>query len=157
MNSRRQFLKVAGTGVLAAGFTNALASTETGNLEITEVPFTLGIAGYTFREFTIEQTIEIMKRVGVTTLSVKDFHLPYNSTKEKIDEVLKKFSDAGITVYTLGVIYMTTKDFVDQAFNYAKMAGVKMIVAAPNYELLDYVEEKAKTNDIRVAIHNHGP
>jgi inosose dehydratase len=158
MKSRRQFLKVAGTGILAAGVSNAYASVSRENIvTIPEIPFTLGMAGYTFREFTVEQTIEMMKRAGVNTLSLKDFHLPYNSTKEKIDEVLKKFSDAGITVYTLGVIYMNTREFVDQAFNYAKLAGMKMIVAAPNYELLDYVEEKVKANDIRIAIHNHGP
>lgn len=148
---------MAGTGVLAAGFTNALATTDTVNMQFADVPFTLGMAGYTFREFTVDQTIEIMKRVGVKTLSVKDFHLPYNSPKEKIDEILKRFSDADITVYTLGVIYMTSKEFVDQAFSYAKMAGMNLMVAAPNYELLDYVEEKIKINDIRVAIHNHGP
>jgi len=158
MKSRRQFLKVAGTGILAAGVSNAYASVSRENIvTVPEIPFTLGMAGYTFREFTVEQTIEMMKRAGVNTLSLKDFHLPYNSTKEKIDEVLKKFSDAGITVYTLGVIYMNTREFVDQAFNYAKLAGMKMIVAAPNYELLDYVEEKVKANDIRIAIHNHGP
>jgi len=158
MKSRRQFLKVAGTGILAAGVSNAYASVSRENIvTVPEIPFTLGMAGYTFREFTVEQTIEMMKRAGVNTLSLKDFHLPYNSTKEKIDEVLKKFSDAGITIYTLGVIYMNTREFVDQAFNYAKLAGMKMIVAAPNYELLDYVEEKVKANDIRIAIHNHGP
>jgi inosose dehydratase len=157
MKSRRHFLKVAGTGVLAAGFTNAFPSDSIAHSMHVEMPFTLGMAGYTFREFTIEQTIEMMKRTGVNTLSLKDFHLPYTSTKEEIDEVLKKFSDAGITVYTLGVIYMKSREFVDQAFNYAAMAGMKMIVAAPDYELLDYVEEKVKATDIRVAIHNHGP
>jgi sugar phosphate isomerase/epimerase len=37
------------------------------------------------------------------------------------------------------------------------MAGMKMIVGAPDYELLDYVEQKVRDNDIRIAIHNHGP
>lgn len=159
MNSRRQFLKVAGTGALAAGFANVIASpvNHSNSSKGSAQSFTLGMAGYTFREFTVEQTIEIMNRIGVKALSLKDFHLPYNSTKEKIDEVLKKFSDNGIEVYTLGVIYMTSAGFVDQAFQYAKMAGMKMIVAAPNYELLDHVEKKAKETDILVAIHNHGP
>jgi sugar phosphate isomerase/epimerase len=37
------------------------------------------------------------------------------------------------------------------------MAGVKMIVGAPDYELLPYVEKKIKTYDFKMAIHNHGP
>jgi inosose dehydratase len=158
MKSRRQFIKTAGTGILAAGVTGVYGS------ESSFVPekksgdaFTLGMAGYTFREFTVEQTIEIMKRVAVSSLSLKDFHLPYASTQEQINNVLQKFNNAGIKVYTLGVIYMKTEESVDQAFEYAKMAGVNMIVGAPNYELLSYVEKKVKTYDIRLAIHNHGP
>jgi len=158
MKSRRQFIKTAGTGILAAGVTGVYGN---GNAfapaKITGDAFTLGMAGYTFREFTVEQTIDMMKRTGVSNLSLKDFHLPYDSTQEQINEVLQKFKNAGITVYTLGVIYMKTRESVDQAFEYAKMAGVDMIVGAPDYELLSYVEKKVKTYAIRLAIHNHGP
>jgi len=158
MRSRRHFIKTAGTGILAAGVTgiygreNSIVPDEkTGDA------FTLGIAGYTFREFTVEQAIQIMKRTTVSNLSLKDFHLPYNSTQEQINEVLQKFKNAGLNVYALGVIYMKTPEEVDQAFEYARMAGVSMIVGAPDYELLAQVEKKVKTHDIRLAIHNHGP
>ena len=115
------------------------------------------MAGYTFKEFSVEKTIEMMKRIGVTNLSLKDFHMPMNSTQEQINVVLEKFKSAGINVYTVGVVYMKTQESVDQAFEYAKMAGVKMIVGAPDYELLPYVEKKIKTYDFKLAIHNHGP
>ncbi|HVZ26052.1 MAG TPA: sugar phosphate isomerase/epimerase family protein, partial [Sediminibacterium sp.] len=65
--------------------------------------------------------------------------------------------DAGIRVYAVGVIYMKTKEAVDQAFTYAKKCGVSLIVGAPNYDQLDYAEEKVKEYNIRLAIHNHGP
>jgi len=52
---------------------------------------------------------------------------------------------------------MKSEQEVDRAFEYAKNAGVKMIVGAPNYELLPYVEKKVKDYDMRLAIHNHGP
>jgi sugar phosphate isomerase/epimerase len=52
---------------------------------------------------------------------------------------------------------MKTQESVDIAFEYAKMAGVNMIVGAPNYELLPYVEKKIREYNFRVAIHNHGP
>jgi inosose dehydratase len=158
MNSRRQFFKLAGTGILAASVSSVYSSPGFESPpEKTTDAFSIGMAGYTFKEFTVEQTIEIMKRVRVSSLSLKDFHLPMNSNQEQIDAVLAKFKSAGITVYTLGVIYMKTQEAVDQAFEYAKMAGVKMIVGAPNYELLTYVEKKVKAYNIRLAIHNHGP
>jgi len=158
MNSRRKFLKLAGTGVLAAGASSLYAFPRMPVAVDKAVnTFTIGMAGYTFREFTVEKTIEMMKKIGVTNLSLKDFHMPMNSTQDKINAVLEKFKSAGINVYTVGVVYMKTKESVDQAFEYAKMAGVKMIVGAPDYELLPYVEKKIKTYDFKMAIHNHGP
>lgn len=158
MKSRRQFFKLAGTGILAAGVSSVYASSGTSSFAVnTKDTFSLGMAGYTFKEFSVEKTIEMMKRVGVTYLSLKDFHMPMNSTQEQINSVISKFRAAGITVYTVGVVYMKTEASVDQAFEYAKMAGVKMIVGAPDYNLLPYVEKKVKTYDFKLAIHNHGP
>jgi inosose dehydratase len=158
MKSRRQFLKLTGTGVLAAGATSLYAySGMPVSVDKAKNTFTVGMAGYTFLRFSIEKTIEMMKRIGVTNLSLKDFHMPMNSTQEQIKAVLEKFNSAGIKVYTVGVVYMKTRESVDQAFEYAKMAGVKMIVGAPDYELLPYVEEKIRKYDFKLAIHNHGP
>jgi sugar phosphate isomerase/epimerase len=122
-----------------------------------EVPFKIGMAGYTFKDISIDQTIVMMKRINVNYLSIKDIQLPLTSTQEEISAVKKKFADAGITIYTGGVIYMKTKEVVDQAFEYGKKLGVNMLVCAPNYELLPYVEQKVKETNIRVALHNHGP
>jgi inosose dehydratase len=158
MNSRRQFLRLAGTGILAAGATSLYANPSIPvSVDKAKNTFTVGMAGYTFLRFSVEKTIEMMKRIGVTNLSLKDFHLPMNSTQEQITAVLDKFKSAGINVYTVGVVYMKTRESVDQAFEYAKMAGVKMIVGAPDYELLPYVEEKIRKYDFKLAIHNHGP
>jgi sugar phosphate isomerase/epimerase len=158
MKTRRQFFRLAGTGILAAGVTSAYGSRafQTAEEEVKDL-FSLGMAGYTFREFTVEKTIEMMNRIGIVNLSVKDFHMPYNSTREQINSVISKFRSGGINVYAVGVVYMKTEKEVDQAFEYAKMAGVKMIVGAPEYALLPYVEKKIKSSDIRLAIHNHGP
>lgn len=153
MKTRRQFLKVAGTGIFTAAFSPVLPPPVRSKQDI----LTIGMAGYTFRYFTIDETIAIMKRIGITDLSLKDFHMPMNSTQEQISEVIGKFNNAGINIYTLGVVYMRTKDAVDQAFEYARMAGVKIIVGAPEYELLPYVEQKVSSYDIKLAIHNHGP
>ena len=46
---------------------------------------------------------------------------------------------------------------VDRAFAYAKAAGLRVIVAMPEPDVLPLVNEKVQQHDIRVAIHNHGP
>jgi sugar phosphate isomerase/epimerase len=156
-------MKIAGMGMLAAGITPAFASVgeekkKPAAARVKPVnPFGIGIAGYTFFQVPVDRAIEIMQKVGVTNLSLKDVYLPLNSTQEKITEVMEKFRTAGITVYTLGVIYMKSSQAVDQAFEYARMAGVKMIVGAPDYALLPDVEKKVKEYNISIAIHNHGP
>ena len=161
MKSRRQFLKLSGTGILAAGVSTVygLNASPVPPKKITQPDtFGLGIAGYTFVQIkSVDNVIEMMKKAGVVNLSLKDFHMPLNSTREQIDAVIGKFKNAGINVYTVGVIYMRTRESVDQAFEYARMAGVKMIVGAPDYELLQYVEQKIKEYDFKLAIHNHGP
>lgn len=162
MKSRRSFIKLAGTGILAAGSGSIYGSTFE-PLNETSAPlnpsyrFSLGIAGYTFYEIPVDKAIDIMKRIDVTNLSVKDIYIPLNSTQEVITSVMNNFKAAGINVYTVGVIYMKTRQDVDQAFEYARMAGVKMIVGAPDYDLLSYTEQKVKQYDFRLAIHNHGP
>jgi inosose dehydratase len=160
MKSRRQFIKLAGTGVLA-GSVSPVYGYSVPMVPVKKITvadnFAVGMAGFTFTQLNIEKTIEIMKRVGVNYLSLKDFHLPLNSTQEQINEVIGRFTNAGITVYTVGVIYMRTQESVDQAFEYARMAGVKMIVGVPSVELLQYVEKRVKEYDFRLAIHNHGP
>jgi sugar phosphate isomerase/epimerase len=157
-------MKVAGMGVLAAGI-NPVFGTSAGQ-EKSYKPqakpeksdnFGIGIAGYTFYMVPLEKAIEIMKKVGVVNLSMKDVYMPLNSNQEKITSVMNTFKSAGINVYTLGVIYMKSEQDVNQAFEYARMAGVSMIVGAPNYEFLPLVEKKVKEYDIRIAIHNHGP
>jgi sugar phosphate isomerase/epimerase len=119
--------------------------------------FKLGMAGYSFLKFDLDKTLETMKRVNVHYLCIKDFHLPLNSTDEQIAAFHKKLADAGVTGYAVGPLYMRSEKEIDQAFEYAKRAGVKLIVGVPNYELLPYVDKKVKEYDFHYAIHLHGP
>jgi sugar phosphate isomerase/epimerase len=159
MTSRRSFFKNTALGLVSTTIpvtltnANEVASTASSAKKL----LTLGMAGYTFRNFNIEQSIAMMQRVGVTNTTLKDFHLPYDSSPEKITEIMNKFKNAGITVYGLGVIYMKTNEEVDKIFTYAKNAGVDMIVGVPTYELLNYTEQKVKEHNLPIAIHNHGP
>ena len=61
------------------------------------------------------------------SIALKDFYLPYDSSQSQIDEVINILKSNDISVYGLGVIYLKTQQDVDNAFNYAQLAGVKMI------------------------------
>lgn len=117
----------------------------------------MGIASYSFRKFTLDQAIAMTKECGVKHITLKDMHLPLNSTTEQRQEARKKIEAAGLKLMGAGVIYMKSEEEVRAAFEYAKDAGMPTIVCSPNIDMLDAVEKCVKQYDIRIAIHNHGP
>lgn len=157
--SRRNFIQKTALGMAGTVSLPLLGAAKSFNATAGKaaIPFPVGIAGYTFAKFDLEKSIAMMNRLDVHYLSLKDVHLPLNSDDEKVKSVMAQLTAANIKVYAVGVIYMKTKEAVDEAFAYAKKAGVSLIVGVPNYDLIDYTEQKVKDTNIRIAIHNHGP
>ncbi len=119
--------------------------------------FNIGIAGATYPRYDLTRTLENMHSMGVKYLSVKDWLLPFDSTKEQMDEFKATLAEYGVEGYTLGPIYMYSEEAADRAFAYAQRYGAKMIIGVPSYETLPYVIDKVKETGIKVAIHTHGP
>jgi sugar phosphate isomerase/epimerase len=159
MTSRRKFLRNTAIGFTTATvaplMNRARTMDFTNSKSSADLP--VGIADYTFLNFDIPQSIKMMQRLDIHSMSLKNFHLPYDSTKEKINEVVNEYKTGGISIYGVGVIYMKNKSEVDQAFEYAKNAGVSIIIGVPEHDQIDYVEQKVKSYNIKLAIHNHGP
>jgi len=157
--SRRNFLRIAGLASAAVALPRqgARARSLPGERDRRTYPFALGIASYSFRAFTLDQTIAMTKRLGIERLALKDVHLPLTSTDAEIAGAVAKLNDAGVKLTTCGVVYMTTEQEVRRAFSYAKAAGVKFLVGAPDESLLPAAEKAVKETGISLAIHNHGP
>ena len=157
--SRRTFLRLTGVGVLASQAPAVVAGNMAGNkmLSKPDIPFELGMASYTLREFSLEDCISKTGRLGLSKLCLKSMHLPLDLSSEKIKSEAAKVRSAGIDLYGAGVIYMKNTEEVDQAFAYSGSAGLKIIVGVPEHELLAYCNNKVKETGINLAIHNHGP
>ena len=119
--------------------------------------FKIGVAGYTYRSYDIDQTLAFLKSMEVHYLSIKDWWLPLDSTKEQMDAFKAKCREYDVEPYILGPIYMRSEAEVDRAFAYAERYGSDVFIGVPNYELTDYVIKKVKDTGIKVAIHTHGP
>jgi sugar phosphate isomerase/epimerase len=120
----------------------------------------LGLASYTFRNFTRTQLIGFMKQLNVLDLNAKDVkdHLPMDPALEAA--ALADYAAAGIKLHAAGAIYFPKDDEADirSKFEYCKRAGINVIVAGdPTPESLKWIEKFVKEYDIRIAIHNHGP
>ncbi len=163
--SRRQAIK---TGVLAAIGTSIAANghafphqgTTVNNLPAVDPwhGFKVGIASYTFRKSSVDDTIKAMQQLGLSYISIKDFHLSLKSTAEERQAVIRKFKDGGITPVSCGNITMENDEAnIRQAFQYAKDCGIGTIVCSPHPDSVLLLDKMVKEFDIKLAIHNHGP
>ena len=154
--TRNEFLKFTGMGISGAAITSA-ASGFADPPSTNDLADNLGIASYTFRDFNLDDTIKMTLRLKIRNVCLKSMHMPLESSEADIKKIAEKVRNAGLNLYGAGVIYMKTKEEVDAVFAYATFAGLKMIVGVPNHELLPLVNEKVKSTNIILAIHNHGP
>jgi sugar phosphate isomerase/epimerase len=158
--NRRDFMKTAGMGMVAASLSSFTLTSQGCRMTEVEKPqkrLSLGMASYTFRNFPLEETLTMTKRLGLKKIAFKSFHLPLESAEEEIKAVAREVKEAGLELYGCGVVYMENEGEVQRAFNYAQAAGMKVIIGVPEHELLSLVNQKVKEFDIQVAIHNHGP
>jgi len=123
-------------------------------------PIRLGLASYTFRNFSRAQLIVFMKQLKVFALNAKDVkdHLPMDAKQEAA--ALADYAAADISLHAAGTIYFAKDEDADirSKFEYCKRAGIAVIVAGdPAPETLPRIEKFVKEYDIRIAIHNHGP
>jgi len=157
--SRRDFVRSTAlvTAALAApSSVFALAQTPLSADE----PIRLGLASYSFRNFSRAQLIGFMKQLEVFGLNAKDVkdHLPMDPQGESA--ALADYAAANIRLHAAGAIYFPKDEDADirSKFEYCKRAGIGVIVAGdPAAETLPRIEKFVKEYDIRIAIHNHGP
>ena len=159
-SSRRTFLATAAAALAAPALTESLAFAGAQPPKPAgAMGLKIGVASYSLRKFTLDQTIEALKDMRVQYVNFKDVHLPRTDSPETIKATRAKIEAAGLTIMGGGTI--TWKDDneaeIRKDFEYAKNAGFPLIVASPNPTTLDTVEKLAKEYNIKIAIHNHGP
>ena len=161
---RREFL----TTVAAASLVPQMTGRAAAAAPPAAVPeqLKLGVASYSLRKFPFDKALEMTKACDVKYINFKDVHLPRTDSPEAIRAARAKAEAAGFTIMGGGTITWAKKgetwqpsdaEQVRKDFEYAKLAGMPLIVAAPGFDSLDTVEKMAKEFDIKVAIHNHGP
>src|SRR5580658_3194402 len=130
--SRRDFIH---SGALAAAaFTassDVFALPQKRPTTVEASPIRLGLASYTFRNFSRAQLIGFMKQLNVFALNVKDVkdHLPPDPQEEAT--ALADYAAAGIKLHAAGAIYFAKDEDADirSKFEYCKRARIPVIVA----------------------------
>lgn len=152
--SRRSFLTTAlgAAAVTTAGAAQAATGDSTGGLK-------LGVASYSFRELSRHLAIVNTKKLGVNYINIKEFHLALNTPMDEIAKARAEFQKAGLTILGGGNVSFQVNDEEDirKKFEYAKAAGMPLLVCAPTHETLPKMEKYVKEYNIKIAVHNHGP
>ena len=177
---RRTFLKVAAFGAVGAALNEPsavratpaavrepaadraplAAGRRTGALPTTEdAGVKLGVASYSLRNFSREKAIQMTKALGTPYINLKSVHLPYDASPAEIAAARQEVEAAGLHIVGGGTITFETDtdDGVRKYFDYAKAAGMPVMVSTCDPGVLPRVEKFAKQYSIKVAIHNHGP
>jgi sugar phosphate isomerase/epimerase len=159
--SRRNFVQSGALLAVASAASSAVNSfAQPSPASKEQSPIQLGLASYTFRNFTRARMIGFMKQLNVSALNAKDVkdHLPADPAEEA--KALQEYAAAGIQLHAAGVISLGKDDDADMRgkFEYCKRAGISVLVAGnPTPETLPRIEKFVKEYDMRIAIHNHGP
>lgn len=162
--SRRQIIKTGFVTAIGSSFINEAGAAsvmyggENANDDTEWQNFKVGIASYTFRKMSLEDTIKALNRLNLHYISVKDFHLPLTSSTAERQAAMQKLKDAGITAASCGNITMQNdENNIKQAFQYAKDCNMPIIVCSPDPSSMPILDRMVKEYDIKLAIHNHGP
>jgi sugar phosphate isomerase/epimerase len=159
--SRRDFVRTSVIGAAAIPASSNLSAFALDRQPVNEaLPVRLGLASYTFRNFTRAQLIGFMKQLNIFALNAKDMkdHLPMDSRQEAA--ALDDYAAQGIKLHAVGAINFSKNEDADirAKFEYCKRARIGVIVAGdPTLETLPRIEKFVREYEIRIAIHNHGP
>ncbi len=157
--ARRDFLRLA--TVAAAGTT--IGARGLGVRQGPDAPapgaVRLGVASYSLRQFPLAKAVEMTRALGTPWINLKSVHLPYDASAAAVEDARRAIAAAGLEVVGGGTITFDEDSEVGvrRYFEYARRAGMPLIVATCDPRVLPRVERFAKEYDVRVAIHNHGP
>jgi sugar phosphate isomerase/epimerase len=165
---RRSFLKFAALGVASTVLTEELSGLDAplslvrhaaAHWRAEDIGVRLGVASYSLRNFPRAKAIEMTKALGTPYINLKSVHLPYESSPAEIAAARQEIAAAGLRIVGGGTITFETDtdEGVRKYFDYAKAAGMPLMVSTCKPSVVPRVEKFAKQYDIKVAFHNHGP
>jgi sugar phosphate isomerase/epimerase len=158
-SSRRSFLATAAAALAAPAITESIAfGGAPPQKPAPAAGLKLGLASYSMRKFSLDQTLDLLKECKVQYANFKDVHLPRTDAPEVMKEKRAKIEAAGITIMGGGTIYWREDNEAEirKDFEYAKAYGFPLMVCSFTPQNVGTVEKLVKEYDIKTAIHNHG-
>ena len=160
--TRRQYLKLTGGAFASLALSLIFTApwvrrTRKSSHSGSPIPFHLGLASYSLRNFDLDRALAMTHRVGLDRICLKSMHLPLDSKPAEIAAASRQGQAGGV-----GPLRRRCH-FHEERARYC--AGVRIRQGRRNAD--DHrcpgsrspaaLDEHVKKYDITVAIHNHGP
>ncbi len=164
VTNRRQFISQVGStavaGVAATGLVAAppvlraawaAAARPAGRLK-------LGIQLYSLRGYPVDQALQHAHDLGFEQVEFFGGMLPLDASAEQIAAMKQRVAELDMTISGYGVHGFTKDASANRkAFDFAKALGIRNMLADPDPESFDNLNDLVQEYDVRIAIHNHGP
>jgi sugar phosphate isomerase/epimerase len=148
---------------LFSGLTAVLLAAIT--CEAVDVPFTLALQAYTFKDRTMVETIETAKRLGFKAIELTPVQKLGGAFKgsvkhsdmspETVTAVRAYLEGCGLKVLSYGVVNEPDEAGWRKEFEFVRALGIGMLLTEPPPEQLPLIDRLAQEYRIRVMIHNH--
>lgn len=130
-----------------------------------ELGWRLGVTAYTFHRYSLFETIEKTKQLGLAYLGGLDFQkvskdIDKNFNAQLSDAELKqvrlKLDDAGVRMLTCFYsVIPGDEEGCREVFEFARKMGIETLISEPPLDALDTIERFCNEYGIYLAIHNH--
>ena len=173
--TRREALRTAALGALtlpllnsslwsaepaaASSGTPAPAATSGGAQDDREHGLRLGVATYSTRMMTLDESIAVVKVLRLKNVGLFRAHCDWESaTVDQCRAVAAKLAAAGLALSGSGVVNLPNDEAkLRRAFENVRAGQMQTMVCKPEIAALPLIDKLVKEYDQKIAIHNHGP
>ena len=153
---RRRFLQFAGLSAMGFAAESRLAFADAKDDPFGG--FTLGVQSYTYRKFTIEQTLKHIHDLDLHFIEIsRTGHFSKGMSPEQLAAVLKLCKEYDVTPLAFGVQHFSKDhDANKKVFELGKGLGIRMFSADPDPDSFDSLDKLCDEYKIAIGIHPHG-
>lgn len=124
----------------------------------------LSMQSYTFHLFTVTESLDKTQELGIRFIEIypgqkmgsdfEDIVFGYDLSMKDQERLRVLAASKGVKIISSGV-WTAQREEWESIFSFAKNMGMEFISVEPPREDWDVVEELAKKQNIKVAVHNH--